>query len=52
MNSEIEEDDKRRNMPICLNQEQLYLLEEFAKKKGMTSYSQAIEFVAIQSNHQ
>jgi hypothetical protein len=52
MNSRIEEDDKRRNMPICLNQEQLDLLEEFAKKKGMTSYSQAVEFLAKQKNHQ
>jgi hypothetical protein len=52
MNSGIEEDDKRRNMPIRLNREQLDLLKEFAKKKGMTSYSQAIEFVAMQRNHQ
>jgi hypothetical protein len=52
MNSEIEEEYKRRNMPICFSPEQLGLLKEFAKKKGMTSYSQAVEFVAIQNNHQ
>jgi len=52
MNCNNEEDDKRRTLPICFNSEQLALLEEFAKKKGMTSYSQAVEFAATQNNHQ
>ena len=52
MNCNNEEYDKRRTLPICFNSEQLALLEEFAKKKGMTSYSQAVEFVATQNNHQ
>jgi hypothetical protein len=51
MNCNNEEDDKRRTLHICFNSEQLALLEEYAKKKGMTSYSQAVEFVATQSNH-
>jgi hypothetical protein len=51
MNSDSEEEYKRRNMPICFSPEQLGLLKEFAKK-GMTSYSQAVEFVATQNNHQ
>jgi hypothetical protein len=51
MNYDSEEDDKRRTLPICFNPEQLALLEGFAKKRGMTSYSQAVEFVATQSNH-
>ena len=51
MNRATDEDDKSRTLPICFNAEQLALLEEFAKKKGMTSYSQAVEFVATQRNH-
>jgi hypothetical protein len=50
MNYDSEEDDKRRTLPICFNSEQSALLEEFAKKRGMTSYSQAVEFVAAQNN--
>ena len=30
-------------MPVCLSPEQLSLLAEYAKKKGMTNYNQAIE---------
>jgi hypothetical protein len=52
MNCNNDEDDKRRTLPVCFNSEQLALLEEYAKKKGMTSYTQAVEFVAKQSNHQ
>ncbi|MGA8106560.1 MAG: hypothetical protein WB815_07880 [Nitrososphaeraceae archaeon] len=51
MNYDSEEDDKR-TLPICFVPEQLAFLKEFAKKKGMTSYSQAVEFVARQNNHQ
>ncbi|MGA9296302.1 MAG: hypothetical protein WBV72_02735 [Nitrososphaeraceae archaeon] len=52
MNCDNDEGDKRRTLPVCFNSEQLALVEEYAKKKGMTSYSQAVEFVAKQSNHQ
>jgi hypothetical protein len=52
MNSDNKEDDKRRNMPVCLSPEQLGLLEKFAKMKGMISYSQAVEFIATQNNRQ
>jgi hypothetical protein len=52
MNCNNDEDDKRGTLPVCFNSEQLALLEEYAKKKGMTSYTQAVEFVAKQSNHQ
>ena len=51
MNCDNDEGDKR-TLHICFNSEQLALVEEYAKKKGMTSYSQAVEFVAKQSNHQ
>jgi len=34
---------KERTMPVCLSPEQLKLVEEYAKKRGMLSASQAIE---------
>jgi hypothetical protein len=46
-----DEHDKKRALPICFNSEQLALLEEFAKKKGMTSNSQAVEYLANQKDH-
>jgi hypothetical protein len=52
MNCNKEEDDKRRTLHICFISEQLALLEEYAKKKGMTSYSQAVESLATQNIHQ
>ena len=52
MNCVTDEDFKSRTMPICLNAEQLAQLEEFAKKKGMTSCSQAVEFLSTQNNSQ
>jgi hypothetical protein len=51
MDYDNDDGDRKRTLPICFNSEQLALLEEYAKKKGMTSYSQAVEFVATQSNH-
>jgi hypothetical protein len=48
VNQGVDEDRKGRTMPICLNAEQLVLLEKFAKKNGMTSYSQAVEFLSKQ----
>jgi hypothetical protein len=44
--------DEKRTIPICFNSQQITFLEQFAKKKGMTSYSQAIEFLAKQNNYQ
>jgi hypothetical protein len=44
--------NRKRTLPICFNSDQLALLEEFAKKKGMTSHSQAVEYLATQNNHQ
>lgn len=44
--------DNKRTLPICFDLKQIVILEEFAKKKGMTSYSQAVEFLAKQDNHQ
>ena len=52
MNFDNNGNDNKRTLPICFNPEQLAHLEEYAKKKGMTSYTQAVEFVAKQSNHQ
>jgi hypothetical protein len=44
-------DSKKRTMPVCFSRENLILLEKYAKKKGMTNYSQAIENLATQSIH-
>ena len=34
---------KERTMPVCMTPEQLKIVEEYAKKKGMLNASQAIE---------
>jgi hypothetical protein len=34
---------KERTMPICFTPDQLKVIEEYAKKKGMLNASQAIE---------
>jgi hypothetical protein len=39
----IHVESKKRTMPVCFSREGLILLEKYAKKKGMTNYSQAIE---------
>jgi len=44
-------DSKKRIMPVCFSRENLILLEKYAKKKGMTNYSQAIENLATQNIH-
>jgi hypothetical protein len=44
--------DEKRTLPICFISKQIAFLKEFAKKMGMTSYSQAIEFVAKQNDPQ
>ncbi|HJU85611.1 MAG TPA: hypothetical protein VJ551_03910 [Nitrososphaeraceae archaeon] len=42
-------DSKKRTMPVCFSQEDLNLLEKYAKKKRMINYSQAIENIATQN---
>ena len=39
--------NERRSMPICFTPEQIKLLEDYAKKKGMLNSSQAIEHVIL-----
>jgi hypothetical protein len=34
---------EKRTMPICFTSEQLKLIEEYAKRRGMLNVSQAIE---------
>jgi hypothetical protein len=36
----------KRTMPVCFTPEQLKVVEEYAKKKGMLNASQAIEELA------
>jgi hypothetical protein len=44
--------DRKKTMPVCLSPEDLKLLEEYAKKKGMTNYNQAIEHLTTKNNAQ
>jgi hypothetical protein len=37
---------QERTMPVCLTPDQLKTIEEYAKKKGMLSASQAVEEIA------
>jgi hypothetical protein len=39
---------KERTMPVCFTPDQLKAIEEYAKKKGMLSASQAVEELAGQ----
>ena len=50
MRSLNREPDRKRTMPVCLSPEQLKLLTEYAKKKGMTNYNQAIEYLATENS--
>jgi hypothetical protein len=36
----------KRTMPVCFNHDNLKILEDYAKKKGMLDYSQAVEYLA------
>ena len=38
--------NEERTMPVCFTPEQLKMVEEYAKKKGMLNASQAIEELA------
>ena len=35
--------DNKRTMPVCFTPDQLKVVEEYAKKRGMLNASQAIE---------
>jgi len=35
--------EEKRTMPVCLTPEQLKLVEEYARKRGMLTAAQAIE---------
>ncbi|MEM3095292.1 MAG: hypothetical protein QXX64_06615 [Nitrososphaera sp.] len=37
---------EKRTMPVCFTPEQLKMVEEYAKKRGMLNASQAIEELA------
>ncbi len=37
---------KERTMPVCLTPDQMKLVEEYARKRGMLNASQAIEELA------
>ncbi len=37
--------EEKRTMPICFTPDQLKLIEEYAKRKGMLNLSQAIEHI-------
>lgn len=39
-------ENEKRSMPVCFTPEQLKLVEEYAKKKGMLNASQAVEELA------
>jgi hypothetical protein len=43
MQPTFEEEGSKRTMPICFTSDQLKVVEEYAKKKGMLNASQAIE---------
>ncbi len=34
---------EKRSMPVCFTEEQLKMIEEFAKRNGMLNSSQALE---------
>ena len=37
------ESDSKRTIPVCLSPKEVYVLEEYSKKKGMLDCSQALE---------
>lgn len=41
------EEEGKRTMPICFTPDQLKVVEEYAKKKGMLNASQAIEGLSL-----
>jgi hypothetical protein len=43
--------EKRRTMPVCFTSDQLKLVEEYAKRKGMLNVSQAIEELDLENRN-
>ena len=43
-------DEQKRTMPVCFSPDQLKVVEEYAKSKGMLNASQAVENIADCSN--
>lgn len=43
-------EEGKRTMPICFTPDQLKVVEEYARKKGMLNASQAIEELLSASN--
>ena len=50
MDSTCDNMHTERTVPICFNQDNLKLLEKYAKKKEMTDYSQAVEHLAKETS--
>jgi hypothetical protein len=46
----MKEEKRRRTMPVCFTSDQLRLVEEYAKRKGMLNASQAIEELDLENN--
>ncbi len=38
-------DKEKRSMPICFTPEQIKILEDYAKEKGMLNYGQVVESI-------
>jgi hypothetical protein len=45
------EEEKIRTMPVCFTADQLKLVEEYAKRRGMLDVSQAIEELKLQNKN-
>jgi hypothetical protein len=43
--------EKRRTMPVCFTPDQLKLVEEYAKRRGMLNANQAIESLEIEDRN-
>jgi hypothetical protein len=43
--------EKRRTMPVCFTSDQLKLVEEYAKRRGMLNVSQAIEELDLENRN-
>jgi hypothetical protein len=39
----------KKTIPVCFNKCNLKILEDYAKKKGMLGYSQAVEHLAMKT---
>jgi hypothetical protein len=46
MDSSLDDLHLKRTIPVCFNQDNLRIVADYAKKKGMLEYSQAVERLA------